>query len=188
MKENLPLSYKETVESTTIEGLLTLYKAALDQHDFKEKESIREDTKLRHKSIWGGKRDTEKTRLLSFDKIREKKQRFCAQATFEQMGNDVKFELEMVPWMESADAPEVPGVSQSKKEKKFDEIYARLKLEELLSAIPGIGTQPDDILYAPHYDDLPKEEKLKKLEARYRDGKVSKEVYEEIKIWIESGN
>lgn len=188
MKESLPLSYTETVENTTIEELFKMYEAALDKCDFTESESSRAGTKFHHKSIWGVEQETERKRIIGFEAIKEEMQRFCAQATFEQMGNDVRFELEIVPWMESADAPEVPGITQGERERIFDEIYARFKLEELLSAMPGVGTEPDDILYAPHYDNLPTDEKLIKLEQRFQDGKISKEVYEKIKEWIEAEN
>jgi hypothetical protein len=188
MKESLPLSYRETVENTTVEDLLKMYEDALSKSDFKDFEVQKEDNKLHHKAIWGKKRGPEKKHLLTFDAMKEEMQRFCAEASFEQIGKDVRFTVEVIPWMESEDKPEEFGKTQSRLERDFDEIYARLRLEEILSAIPGVGMEPDDILYAPHYEDLSKEEKLGKLEQRFQDGKMSKEMYEKIKEWIEAGN
>ena len=188
MKESLPLSYVETVENTIVEDLLRMYENALEKSDFKDFEVRRKDDVMHHKAIWGEERDKEKHRVFSFDAMRENKQRFCAQALFEQIGSDVRFTIEVIPWMESEDKPEVAGETQSATERIYDEIYARLRLEEILSAMPGVGEEPDDILYTPHYDDLPKQEKLSKLEQRFRDGKMSKEMYEKIKEWIEAGN
>lgn len=188
MNENLPLSYRETVENTTVEDLRKMYEDALRKSNFKDFEVQKEDNKLHHKAIWGKKRGPEKKHLLTFDAMKEEMQRFCAEASFEQVGHDVSFSLEIIPWMESEDEPEEFGQTQSRVERDYDEIYARLRLEEILSAMPGVGMEPDDILYAPHYDDLPKEEKLRKLEQRFQDGKMSKEMYEKIKEWIEAGN
>jgi hypothetical protein len=186
MKESLPLSYVETVENTIVEDLIRMYENALDKSGFKDFEAQRKDDVVHHKAIWGEERDKEKHRVLTFDAMRENKQRFCAQALFEQIDNDVRFTIEVIPWMESEDKPEIAGVTQSSTERNYDEIYARLRLEEILSAMTGVGEEPDDILYAPHYDKLPKEEKLKKLEQRFQDGKMSKEMYEKIKEWIEA--
>ncbi|UCG70173.1 MAG: hypothetical protein JSV09_03920 [Thermoplasmata archaeon] len=188
MKESLPLSYVETVENTTIENLLTIYENALTKSEFKDFEVEEKAGKQNHKAIWGELKDRERKSLLTFEAMKEKSQRFCAKASLEQIGEDVRFTIEVIPWMETEDKPEEPGVTQSATERTYDEIYARLRLEEILSAMPGVGEEPDDILYAPHYDDLPKQEKLRKLEQRFRDGKMSKEMYEKIKEWIEAGN
>ena len=188
MKESLPLSYRETVENTTIDDLLKLYEDALKRCNFRHLEGQKREGRLYHKAIWGAKRDTERKRFITKDAIREAMQRFCAKASFEQIENDVRFTIEVMPWMESEDKPEVPGVTQGARERVYDEIYARFRLEEILSAMPGVGEDPDDILYAPHYDDLAKEDKLRKLEQRFQDGKMSKEMYEKIKEWIEAGN
>lgn len=188
MKESLPLSYIETVENTSLEDILILYEDALRRCNFGQFETKKREDGLHHKAIWGKKGGREKKRFLTFDAMKEEKQRFCAEASFEQIGNDVRFKVEVIPWMESEDKPEEFGKTQSRIERDFDEIFARLRLEEILSAMPGVGMEPDDILYAPHYDDLPKEEKLRKLEQRFQDGKMSKEMYEKIKKWIEAGN
>ena len=188
MKESLPLSYKETVENITVDELKKLYEDALHRCNFRLFESQDEEGKVHHKAIWGKKQDSEGKSFFTKDAIREEMQRFCAQASLEQIGSDVRFTLEVIPWMESEDKPEVSGETQGRRERAFDEIYARLRLEELLSAMTGVGEEPDDILYAPHYDDLPKEEKLKKLDQRFQDGKMSPEMYEKIKKWIEAGN
>lgn len=184
----MPLSYVETVDNITKEELLAKYENALKKCNFRHMESKELEGKIHHKAMWGKKQDSERKRILTHDAIREEMQRFCAQATFEQKGSDVRFTLEVIPWMESEDMPEEFGVSQGRREKKFDEVYAHLRLEEILSAIPGLGMEPDDILYSPHYEDLPQKEKLEKLNQRYQDEKMSKEMYEKIKEWIEEGN
>jgi hypothetical protein len=188
MKENLPLSYVETVDNSTKEELLEKYESALKKCNFRHMEHKELEGKIYHKAIWGRKQDSERKGILTHDAIRDEMQRFCAQATFEQIGSDARFTLEIIPWMESEDKPEEFGISQGIREKRFDEIYARFRLEEILSAIPGVGMEPDDILYSSHYEDLPQEDKLKKLDQRYQDGKMSKEMYEKIKEWIKEGN
>jgi hypothetical protein len=188
MKERLQLSYDEIIENKAVEDLLKQYEEALHRCNFRQFETKSEEGKVHHKAIWGKKQDSEGKSFFTKDTIREEMQRFCAQASLEQMGRDVKFTLEVIPWMESEDKPEEPGETQGRREKAYDEIYARLRLEEILSAMPGLGTEPDDILYSPHYESLAKDEKLKKLEDRFLDGKISAEMYEKIKKWIEAGN
>lgn len=188
MEEKLPLSHKETVDNKTVDELKKLYEEALQRCNFRHFEFQKEEGIIHHKAIWGRKQDSEGKSFFTKDAIREEMQRFCAQASFEQIEGNVRFTLEVIPWMESEDEPEEFGKSQGRRERAFDEIYARLRLEELLSAMPGVGQEPDDILYAPHYDNLPREEKLKKLDQRFLDGKMSPEMYEKIKKWIEAGN
>lgn len=188
MNGSLPLSYIETVENTTVDNLLKLYEDALMRCNFMHFEVEKAGGKIHHKAIWGKEQPKERKRLITQDAIREEMQRFCANASFEQLASDVRFTIEVIPWMESEDKPEEFGKTQGRRERAYDEIYARLRLEEILSAMPGVGTEPDDILYAPHYDELPREEKLRKLEQRFQDGKMSKEMYEKIKEWIEAGN
>jgi hypothetical protein len=188
MEEKLLLSYEETVENTTVDELKSLYEDALQRCNFRHFEFQKEEGIIHHKAIWGRKQDSEGKSFFTKDAIREEMQRFCAQASFEQIEKDVRFTLEIIPWMESEDEPEEFRKSQGRREKTFDEIYARLRLEELLSAMPGVGDEPDDILYAPHYENLPREEKLKRLNQRFQDKKMSSEMYEKIKKWIEAGN
>lgn len=188
MRESLPLSYRETIENTSMEELLKLYEVALRRCNFRYFETQKSEGKLHHKATWGKKRPTERKRFITRDAIREEMQRFCAKASFEQVGNDVRFIIEVIPWMESADKPEEFDKTQGLRERAYDEIYARQRLEEILSAMPGVGMEADDLLFAPHYEDLQREEKLRRLEQRFRDGKMSKEMYDSIREWIEAGN